>query len=148
MKYTAKAISKLQNLLERTYEAEKGFKSASENTANVFLAKYFERKSIERCNFGEELNREMKLFDIELGKVLELEVAIHRAWLDMKELFELEDGAEMLEKVLQAEKTAIEEYKEILHEASLPFVTHTILVKQKEAIESDLRTIKSLDDLN
>lgn len=43
--YTEEVGDKLNDLLERTYDAEKGFKKAAENTDHSALRSYFNQKS-------------------------------------------------------------------------------------------------------
>ncbi|MDD7887352.1 PA2169 family four-helix-bundle protein [Flavivirga sp. 57AJ16] len=146
--YTENISSKLNDLLEKTYDAEKGFKKAAANTDHTYLKRYFERKSKERHNFGQDLNNEIRSFGergIESGSIT---AAAHRTWMDIKALFSVDNDESMLEEAIRGEKAAVQEYKDVLTETSLPMSTHTILLKQQDAIESDLRTIKSLEDLH
>ncbi len=52
--YSETIGSKLNDLLEKTYDAEKGFEKAAENTKHSNLKAYFERKAQERYDFGHE----------------------------------------------------------------------------------------------
>ncbi|MBP0903162.1 PA2169 family four-helix-bundle protein [Mariniflexile gromovii] len=146
--YTETISKKLNDLLEKTYDAEKGFKKAADNTDNISLKKYFERKSTERKQFGYDLNNEIRSFGergIESGSVTG---AAHRTWMDIKALFSVDSDESMLEEAIRGEKAAAQEYKDVLNETSLPMSTHTLLLKQQDAIETDLRTIKNLEDLH
>ena len=64
--YTEKVSSKLNDLLEKTYDAEKGFKKAAENVKNEALKNYFSKKAQERYDFGHELKSEIKSFGQEV----------------------------------------------------------------------------------
>ena len=146
--YTEIISNKLNDLLEKTYDAEKGFEKAAENTKHTFLQKYFERKSKERKDFGYELNKEIRSFGergIESGSITG---TAHRTWMDIKAMFSVDSDESMLQEAIRGEKAAAQEYKDVLNETSLPISTHTLLLKQQDAIESDLRTIKNLEDLH
>ncbi|WP_340156133.1 DUF2383 domain-containing protein [uncultured Winogradskyella sp.] len=67
--YTEEVGKKLNNLLEKTYDAEKGFKKAAENINHEPLKSYFKNKAQERYNFGHELKQEIRSFnqDVEKG---------------------------------------------------------------------------------
>ncbi|SIQ01410.1 ferritin-like domain-containing protein [Maribacter ulvicola] len=145
--YTEEVGEKLNDLLEKTYDAEKGFKKAAENTDNVQLKSYFESKAKQRYDFGHELKTEMMSFDKQIDKGDSFTGKAHRAWMDVKALFSLDDAEAMLEEATRGEKAAIEEYEEVLKETSLPSNTATILRNQKEAIRNGLSNIKTLEDI-
>ena len=145
--YTEKVGEKLNNLLEKTYDAEKGFKKAAENVENKALKSYFNLKAQERYNFGHELKSEIKSFNQNIDKGGSLTGDAHRAWMDIKALFALDDEESMLEEAIRGEKTAIKEYEEVINDTSLPQTTKSILTSQKTKIENGLNSIKKLEDL-
>ena len=145
--YTEKVGEKLNNLLEKTYDAEKGYKKAAENTDNSNLKTYFQRKAQERYDFGHELKTEIKAFGQEVDKGGSVTGAAHRAWMDVKAFFSADDAESMLEEAIRGEKASLEEYKEVLKETSLPTSTSTVLNGQAQKIAAGLSTIKRLEDL-
>jgi len=145
--YTEEVGNKLNELLEKTYDAEKGFKNAAENVDHSALKSYFNQKAQERYNFGHELKSEIKSFGQEVDKGGSVTGAAHRTWMDVKALFSGDNEESMLEEAIRGEKAAIEEYQDVLKETSLPSSTHKILSSQKSTIESGLSNIKSLEDL-
>lgn len=146
--YTEEVGEKLNDLLEKTYDAEKGFKKAAENTDNPSLKSYFSGKAQQRYDFGHALKSEIKSFGQEVDKGDSLTGKAHRAWMDVKALFSSDDEEAMLEEAIRGEKSSVEEYEDVLKETSLPSSTSTLLRSQKQAIESGLSTIKSLEDLS
>jgi len=146
--YTETISGKLNELLERTYDAEKGFKKAAENTEHIYLKRYFERKSLERHNFGIELNNEVRSFGEIPEKSGSVAGTAHRAWMDIKAMFSVDNDESMLEEAIRGEKTALDDYNDVINDTSLPLSTHTILIKQRDAIASDLNSIKRLEDLH
>ncbi|WP_405384744.1 PA2169 family four-helix-bundle protein [Maribacter sp. LLG6340-A2] len=145
--YTAEVGEKLNALLEKTYDAEKGFKKAAENTEHTQLRSFFQSKAQQRYDFGHELKSEIKSFGQEIDKGDSLTGKAHRAWMDVKALFSLDDEESMLEEAIRGEKAALEEYEEVLKDTSLPSTTSTVLKSQKQAIENGLSNIKMLEDL-
>ncbi|WP_405400280.1 PA2169 family four-helix-bundle protein [Maribacter sp. Asnod2-G09] len=145
--YTEEVGNKLNELLEKTYDAEKGFKKASENTDNVQLKAFFETKAKQRYDFGHELKAEIKTFGQEIDKGDSMAGKAHRAWMDVKALFSLDNAEAMLEEAIRGEKAAIEEYEDVLEDTSLPSTTATVLRSQKEAIKNGLSNIKMLEDI-
>ncbi|GAA0715357.1 ferritin-like domain-containing protein [Aquimarina litoralis] len=146
--YSEKVGSKLNDLLEKTYDAEKGFKKAAENVKHSSLKNYFNQKAQERYEFGHELKSEIKSFGQEVDKGGSITGNLHRTWMDVKSLVSGNNEESMLEEAIRGEKASVEEYEDVLAETTLPPSTQTILAKQKQKIELGLSNIKRLEDLN
>ncbi|MDH7912892.1 PA2169 family four-helix-bundle protein [Winogradskyella sp. SYSU M77433] len=146
--YTEEVGKKLNDLLEKTYDAEKGFKKAAENVENPSLKSYFSDKAQERYNFGHELKSELVSFNQEIDKGGSATGTLHRAWMDVKSLFSSEDEESMLEEAIKGERAAINEYKEVINDTSLPLSTKSILESQKTKIENGLSKIKTLENFS
>ncbi|RCS26405.1 PA2169 family four-helix-bundle protein [Polaribacter sp. WD7] len=146
--YTEEIGKKLNALLEKTYDAEKGFKKAAENIENYALKQYFRSKSEERYAFGHELKKEIRSFYQDVDKGGSVTGSIHRAWMDLKSLLSFDDEESMLEEAIRGEKAAVEEYENILNDTSLPTSTKALLESQKNKIENGLYNIKSLESIH
>ena len=146
--YTEEVGEKLNDLLEKTYDAEKGFKKAAEHVDNPALKSYFKGKAQQRYDFGHALKSEIKSFGQEFDKGGSLTGKAHRTWMDVKALFSSDDEEAMLEEAIRGEKSAVEEYDDIISDSSLPSSISTLLKNQKQAIENGLSTIKTLEDLS
>lgn len=145
--YTEIVGQKLNGILEKTYDAEKGFEKAAENIDNNALKNYFRSKAQERNIFGDELQKEIKIFNQEIAKDGSTAGSVHRAWMDIKALFSFDDEESMLEEAIRGEKVAVKEYEDVINETKLPVSTKSLLVSQKNKIENGLYSIKSLDDI-
>lgn len=145
--YTETVSENLNNILEKTYDAEKGYKKAAENTDNASLKSFFQRKSQERYDFGHALKTEIKQFGEEVDKGGSVTGAMHRAWMDTKAFFSADDAESMLEESIRGEKAAVEEYEEVLKDTALPSSTARLLTQQMTKIRTDLSQIKRLEDL-
>ncbi|ASV30773.1 ferritin-like domain-containing protein [Maribacter cobaltidurans] len=145
--YTEKVGNKLNDILEKTYDAEKGFKKAANNTDNVALKTYFENKAKQRYDFGHELKNEIASFGQDVDKGDSLTSKAHRTWMDIKAMFSSDDAEAMLEEAIRGEKATLDEYEDVLTETSLPSSTSAVLKSQKNAIEKGLSNIKTLEDL-
>jgi uncharacterized protein (TIGR02284 family) len=146
--YTENISSSLNDLLEKTYDAEKGFKKAAENVDNPRLRSYFKQKADERYSFGHDLKAEIKSFGEDVDKGGSATGAVHRTWMDVKSLFSADSEESMLEEAIRGEKSAISEYEEVINDVAIPETTRSLLVSQKNQIESGLSKIKSLEDLH
>ncbi|TSE09149.1 ferritin-like domain-containing protein [Aquimarina algiphila] len=146
--YSEEVGNKLNDLLEKTYDAEKGFKKAAENSDHAGLKNYFSQKSQERNSFGHELKSEIKAFGQEVDKGGSLTGSLHRTWMDVKAFVSADNAESMLEEAIRGEEAAVKEYSEVLSQTSLPTSTQTILMQQKNRIVDGLSSIKRLEDLN
>ncbi|WP_299257729.1 PA2169 family four-helix-bundle protein [uncultured Aquimarina sp.] len=146
--YSEKVGNKLNDLLEKTYDAEKGFKKAAENTEHSGLKNYFTQKSQERYDFGHELKTEIKSVGQEIDKGGSITGSAHRAWMDIKSFLSSDNEESMLEEAIRGEKSALEEYNDVLSESTLPPTTQTVLTQQKNKILQGLSSIKRLEDLH
>tara|TARA_R110002167_G_scaffold33327_12_gene107091 strand:+ start:1924 stop:2373 length:450 start_codon:yes stop_codon:yes gene_type:complete len=146
--YTETIGNKLNDLLEKNYDAEKGFKKAAENTAHLPLKRYFTTKAQERYNFGHALKTEIKSFGQEVDEGESLTGKTHRAWMDVKAMFASDNDEAMLEEAIRGEKASLAEYQDVLQETTLPNSTVMLLEKQKNTIANGLKTIKRLEDIS
>lgn len=146
--YTEEVGKKLNALLEKTYDAEKGFHKAAENAKDPNLKAYFERKSGQRKKFGVELKSELMEYGQKIDKGGSAAGAMHRTWMDVKAFFSSDNDEAMLEAAITGENTAVKEYEEALAEVSLPPSTTSVLTQQMNRIKTDLATIKTLEDVS
>ncbi|QHI36878.1 hypothetical protein IMCC3317_22480 [Kordia antarctica] len=148
--YTDELGNKLNSLLEKNYDAEKGYKKAAENAKSDGLTRFFERKSAERYNFGHEIKQELSNLNQEPDKGGSVAGAAHRTWMDVKSWFSSDNDEAMLEAAITGEKAALEEYNEVLSnktEPHIPAQMMGVLGKQRMVIQSELETIKRLEDI-
>lgn len=145
--YTDNIGNKLNALLEKTYDAEKGFTKAAENVTETPLKNYFKRKSQERLTFGHELKQELAAYGQDINKGGSITGQAHRTWMDIKSAFATNNEGAMLEEAIRGEKASVEEYQDIINETDLPLSTKTILESQKHTIESGLAKIKTSADI-
>lgn len=145
--YTEKVGNKLNELLEKSYDAEKGYKKAAEHADSDSLKNFFERKAQQRYEFGHELKSEIRNYGEDVDKGGSATGALHRAWMDVKALFSADDDESMLEEAITGEKAAVDDYEDVLSETNLPTSTATLLRSQLNQIKSDLEKIKSLEDI-
>ena len=147
--YNEKIGNKLNELLEKNYDAEAGYKKAAENAKSESLSLFFNRKSEERRTFGHEIKNELLKFNQKPEKGTSIAGDAHRTWMDVKSFFSLDTDEAMLEAAMVGEKNALNEYKEILNEKDVyfPQATNSLLHNQYAKINSDLQTIHELKDI-
>ncbi|WP_430909612.1 ferritin-like domain-containing protein [Maribacter sp. 2-571] len=149
MKYSEKVSNKLNNLLEKAYDAEKGYRLAQDNVTNPALKDFFGDRVRQRYNFGHELKTEIGSF----GQLAERDGSIkgdlHRTWMNLTATLSTNEEEKMLEEVVRGEKATMEAYEEILWEDALllPKSTERLLIKQRDAIQAGLEKAKRFESL-
>lgn len=148
MKYTVEMSNRLNELLERTYDAEKGFKQAAEKVENPTIKEFFENRAAKRYDFGHELKREIKSFGQNPDKGGSFKGTLHRNWMNLKAYFNSNNEEAMLEEVRRGEKEAIETYNDIINDKNLvlPPSTENLLMKQRNEIRETLDTAILYED--
>ncbi len=132
--YNDKIVSELNDILEKNYDAEKGYKEAAEEAENPLLKSLFQECAQQRYDFGHAIKAEIAAIGGEPDKGSSVAGAIHRAWIDFKTLFTGNDDAAVLQECINGEKAALEEYNEALYETTLPDSTKEVVTKQRDQI--------------
>ncbi|QHI36868.1 hypothetical protein IMCC3317_22380 [Kordia antarctica] len=146
--YTEEIGDKLNILLEKNYDAEKGYTTASNNAKSAALTTFFERKAIQRKEFADQLKIELISVNQEPTTGGSIAGAAHRTWMNTIAWFSSDTDEAMLEEAMRGEKASIEDYNEVLNASiSLPLSIQKVLSGQKKTIVNDTLTIKRLEDL-
>ncbi len=142
MKYTVEMSNKLNELLERTYDAEKGFQQVAEKVENPVIKEFFEKRAKQRYDFGHELKNEIRAYGHSPDKGGSTKATLHRSWINFKSLFTTNNEEAMLKEVKRGENEAIETYNDIINDKDfiLPPSTESLLMKQRNAIRETLET--------
>ena len=146
MSHSNDVTEKLNELLEKNYDAEKGFQNAADDVKNEKLKAFFSEKARQRYNFGHELKTEISKFGKTPDKGTSLKGDIHRSWMDLKSALTSDKEEEVLEEVIRGEKAALEEYNEAISNQDFPPSTVNLLLKQRNAIERTLQEVKELEE--
>lgn len=145
MNYTKEVSNKLNDLLEKNYDAEKGYQFSAENVKNPSLRSFFSERAKERYNFGHELKSEITDLGEKPDKGSSLKGDIHRSWMNLKATFSSDKEEAILEEAIRGEEAAVEEYTEVLEDENIPPSTANLLMKQRNAITSALNKLKTLE---
>lgn len=145
--YIDKLGNRLNDLLEKNYDAEKGYNKAAENAEHGALKTYFSNKAKERYDFGHQIKAELKNYGKQPDKGGSVTGAAHRTWMEVKSWFSADDDEAMLEEAIRGEKAAVAEYEDVLREIAIPDSTKELLETQKHTIQHSLANIKRLEDL-
>lgn len=144
-----KLVTLLTNLLEKSYDAEKGYKKAIEHTTKRELKLFLRNQAAKRNHFATELEKQINLLNEHPktdsnGSTLG---SIHRFWIDFKISWSTKDDEAILEECLRGEKASLKEYEEKINKNILPPNIKIMLEKQRDAIRETISEIKILENL-
>ena len=137
----------IQDLLEKNYDAEKGFTKAMENARSENLKSFLKHQAAQRSRFANELTQELRNLNeepIESGSVTG---DLHRAWIDIKSTFAGDEDEAVLEECIRGEKASAKEYEEKLQKYNFPSQISNVLQRQSGEIHQTLSQVKKLEDL-
>ena len=147
MKYTEEISNKLNELLVKNYDAEKGYINAINNVEGKNLKMFFKRRASERSEFAKELRTEI----LQYGEIPEdsgsFKGAMHRNWMTLKSTFSSNNEEAILEEAIRGEQASLEEYKDMLKERNMPPSIDALLLKHKNAIQAAINIEKVQEEL-
>ena len=139
---------KVEGILEKSIDAEKGFETAAQNSKSISLKNYFLEKSRQRGSFIAELKIELYKRDFtEAHSSGSLTGDMHRVWMDIKSALTGDNDEAMLEESIRGEKIAFKEFEQVLETEYLSLEMRNLLSKQYSIIKNDLETIKTIEDI-
>jgi uncharacterized protein (TIGR02284 family) len=141
MSYTDQVASKLNNLLEKNYDAEAGYKMAKDKVKSPRLQNFFDQQQQNRYNFGHELKEEIRNYGKSPDKGTSFTADAHRAWINVKAAVSGDQEEAVLEEAIRGEKAAIEEYNEVINDMTLPASTKNVLIKHRDNIQTALNHV-------
>ena len=138
---------KLNELLEKSYDAEKGFQKAAEKVKNDRLSDFFRQKTQERQMFIKELREEIAGYGQVPDHGGSATGSMHRAWMDMKTALSGDNEEAVLEESLKGERAALKDYKDITTETDLPPSLSSKLNRQQRHIQNSINNVKMYEQM-
>lgn len=135
----------LNELLEKNYDSEKGYKEAVDDVNNAQLKSFFTEKAKQRYDFGHELKSEIKSLGETPEKGSSVKADLHRTWMDLKSSLSSDNEEAVLEEAIRGESAAVEDYNKVISKHDFPASTENILIKQRNAIQRSLDEVKNLE---
>jgi uncharacterized protein (TIGR02284 family) len=142
-----KLVDNLQELLEKNYDAEKGFTKAMKDAKNNNLKKFLQQQALQRNRFATELDQQIRNLNETPKESGSFTGDLHRTWIDIKSAVAGNTDEAVLEECIRGEKASWSEYEEKLKEQNFPPNILTVLQKQASEIHNTLNSVKTLEDL-
>ncbi len=139
-------LNQLKHLLAISNDGKEGYRNAAENVDASELKALLTAYSIQRSEFSSELKTQIRLLggnpDNDEGGPLGL---LHRAWIDIKTVFTINDNKAVLEACETGEKAAIEAYDKALEHPEIASAARQLLSHHRKSIADSLQNIQRLE---
>lgn len=147
MKYEKIVSDKLNELLVKNYDAEKGYINAMKEVDNVSVKNFFKNRAEERSRFARRLRTEILTY----GEIPEdtgsFKGIMHRNWMSLKATFSSNNEETILNEALRGEKASLEEYNELLNNTNFPSNLIELLREQRNSIEAAINSVKLYEEM-
>jgi len=147
MNYSEKISEKLNELLVKNYDAEKGYLNAMSNVEDKNLKIFFKRRASERSQFAKELRTEI----LRYGEVPEdsgtFKGVVHRNWMSLKSTLSSNNEEEILEEAIRGEEKSLEEYDQMMKENNFPPTIDELIFRHRNSIQAAINTEKAHEEL-
>lgn len=147
MNYSEKISEKLNELLVKNYDAEKGYLNAMSNVEDKNLKIFFKRRASERSQFAKELRTEI----LRYGEVPEdsgtFKGVVHRNWMSLKSKLSSNNEEEILEEAIRGEEKSLEEYDQMMKENNFPPTIDELIFRHRNSIQAAINTEKAHEEL-
>lgn len=140
-------VGNLQELLEKNYDAQKGFTTAMEDAKNPKLKSFLQKQAAQRGRFTTELTQEIRNLNEEPKDSGSITADLHRTWINIKSSVSGNDDEAVLEECIRGEKASWEEYDKKLKNDNFPANISGIIKNQASEIHNTLSKVKTLEDL-
>lgn len=142
MEYT-KNIEELNELLEKNYDAIRGYEEAMEDCDSKYLCDFFEDQLVERQNFSNHLRSIIEKNGGRPHLSGSASGTTHRGWMNFKTLVSSNDDKVLIEECIRGEREAIKEYETILQKNKYDdFGLTGIIADHLESIKSTMNSLK------
>ncbi|OKS86737.1 ferritin-like domain-containing protein [Mucilaginibacter polytrichastri] len=143
LKSKEEVINDLRDLLVLVNDGKEGYHDAAEATATPDLKAFLSQLSGERIVYAAELKEHIALHggtgDNDSGGVLG---GLHRAWLNVKQVFSSNDDQAILRAITTGERAAISKYEELIADYADHADHLKLLTEQKDGIISALQKVE------
>ncbi|MBB3124073.1 uncharacterized protein (TIGR02284 family) [Mesoflavibacter sabulilitoris] len=147
MSYSEEISEKLNELLVKNYDAEKGYLNAMSNVDDKNLKIFFKRRASERSQFAKELRTEI----LRYGEVPEdsgtFKGTVHRNWMSLKSALSSNNEEKILEEAIRGEEASLEEYDKLMKENNLPPTIDELIFRHRNSIQAAINTEKVHEEL-
>jgi len=148
MAHYKELVGKLNTLLKRCYDSEKGYQQTAKKIANPALQQLLSTISDERRQYGHELKTEINRLGGEPDTGSSVKGDLHRTWINIKSAFSGGSEESILEECIRGEESMVNDYQAALKIDGIPIETQTLINAQLEGVHNDLNRMRNLEQIH
>ena len=141
-------VNNLQELLEKNYDAEEGYKNAMTHATSGPLTEYFKLRSAQRNRFVTQLTDTIVTLNETPKESGSATAKLHRTWMNIKDSVTGDSDEALLEECIRGEKASVDEYNNRLDKNDFTPEITSMIAAQRDEIQSALSQVKRLEDLS
>ncbi|GAA4232948.1 hypothetical protein GCM10022291_08840 [Postechiella marina] len=135
-------LIKLNDLFVMNHQLEETFAKVQDNVEDRNLQSFVKQKIIERNQFGESLENELKKLETKTNNSLVLARRNGLKKFNFKRLLNFNDDIDLLKQVYKMMQLSVKKYNELLMEMHLPLSLCKLLIKQRDRIQNSLEVMQ------
>ncbi len=141
-----KISNKLNELLIKNYDAEKGYLKAVKNVENKRLITFFTECSEDRSKFASQIRTQILNLGENPKESGSFKGTMHRNWMDFKTIFSTNEQAAILDEIVRGEKASLEDYNEVIAETEIPESIKTVLISHRNTIKNTINNVPKMEE--
>lgn len=139
-------VKRLQELLQKNYDAEKDYRKAMEHADEEVLKDFCKKGMIRHNHFATQIDHFLHELNERPGGP-EDHLDLQKAWTNFKTSIGKHRDDALLDECINGEKAAVKEYQHTLKKHRFPVQIEETLEKQVKEMEAVLADVKSIEDL-
>ena len=140
-------VNSLQELLQKNYDAEAGYKQVMTKAQSEPLKNWLQQKALQRNTFATELDFQIRKHNAEPKASGTIKGDLHRGWINVKSTLTTDNDEALMEECIRGEKASVKEYEDQLENFDSDTEIKTIVQSQLTTVKSALTTVKRLEDI-
>lgn len=140
-------VQKLQELLVKNYDANKGFKKAMKEAKGPALKEYLKKQAFLHHRYATEIDKLIHSLNekpISEGSTVG---RFHRVWMDIMIGISDNDDQKILEECIRGQKATLKEYQEKMRKNNFSSEIKEVLKNHLLELELTLKEVNSLEDI-
>ena len=125
-------------MLEKNNDAKAGYEEAADQVDNIHIKEFFLKQAQERNFFGEQLSAELNDYGEQPEGGTSFLSGVHRVWMNIRSSLGSNNAEDAFIEAMNGEKKAIEEYNQVIKQATLPPSTKELLINHRDKIQNSL----------
>ena len=141
---TTMPSSAIGAIREASRDGEKGFATAADDASRPDLKELFRDCSVQRANFGRELDRRLRMMGVEEDESGTVTGALHRGWIELRAAVSNGGDLALLEECLRGDESALASFQTAIEDPDVTGELHDLVVSQRQDIQATFNHISSI----